>query len=266
MDFVELGRTKEKIPILGMGTWKLKVNPDSEKAALKYGLENGVRFIDTAEMYSTEDLVGEVLKGEKNAFLATKVLPNHFHYGDVIKACENSLKKLGVRQIDLYQLHWPNPIVPISETMKAMEKLVDDGKIRYIGISNYSVKEAKEAQDAMKRYEIASNQIEYSILIREPERELLEYCKGEHMTVIAYSPLGQGRLYAKKYARLKGLLDEIGKRYSKTGTQVALNWIITKENIMAIPKASTVEHVRENLGACGWKLNKADLEKINHFL
>ena len=141
-----LGNTKEKIPEVGIGTWKLGVNPEKEINALRAGIDAGMRFIDTAEMYGTEWVVARAIKNEEEVFLATKVSPSHFSYNDVIKACDRSLKSLGARQIGLYQLHWPNHSVPIRETMRAMEALVDAGKIRHIGVSNFTVKEFQEAQ------------------------------------------------------------------------------------------------------------------------
>lgn len=266
MDYLALGKTGEKIPVLGMGTWKLKDEQGEGVRALKKGLELGMRFIDTAEMYGTEDLVGEAIKNEKDLFLATKVSPHNFHYDDVIKACERSLKNLGTRQVDLYQLHWPNHRVEISETMRAMEKLVDEGKIRHIGVSNFSIAEVKEAQAAMKKYEIVSNQIEYSVLVRDPERGTLDFCKKEGITVIAYSPLGQGALYTRKYKPVLDLLGEIGAKYGKSPTQVALNWVLSKGNVSAIPKAGKTEHMIDNCGAVGWKMTGDDIARIDSFL
>jgi len=150
MKFKLLGRTKEKIPAIGMGTWNIEDSSEVVKSLLT-GLKMGARLIDTAEMYGTEPVVAKVLKKDGDVFVATKALPNHFTYNGLIKACENSLKKLGIKTIDLYQLHWPNPLVSIGETMKAMEQLVEDGKIRYIGVSNFSVKRTKEAQEVLKK-------------------------------------------------------------------------------------------------------------------
>ncbi|MDE1851597.1 MAG: aldo/keto reductase [Candidatus Micrarchaeota archaeon] len=262
----ELGKTKEMIPELGMGTWKLGQDPEKELAALKEGFSLGMRFVDTAEMYHTEDIVGRALNGEKEVFVATKVSPSHFAYDDVIKSCNASLEKLGIKTIDLYQLHWPNPRVPIAETMKAMEKLVEDGKIRYIGVSNFSVDEMKAAQDSLKRNEIVSNQVEYSVLVRDVEDGLLDYCQKEKVTVIAYSPLAMGRLYDAKYSRVCGMLEEIGKKYGKSVAQIALNWLLSKENVVAIPKAGNPKHMAENAAASGFEMSKEDIGRMNDFL
>lgn len=266
MRYKQLGKTGVKIPAIGLGTWLLSSNVDKEVAALKTGLGLGMRLTDTAEIYGTEPIVAKAIEGEKDVFVATKVTPIHFRYDDVIKACERSLAKLRIKVIDLYQLHWPNSTVPIAETMRAMEKLVADGKIRYIGVSNFDVEELKEAQSVMKSNEIASNQVEYSVIVRDIEKDLLGYCAKEKITVIAYSPFAHGALYAKKYARVLEFLAEIGKRYNKTATQVALNWLISKNGVVAIPKASDAEHVKENAGAGGFALSQRDVASINDFL
>jgi len=271
MEFKRLGRTKEKIPVLGMGTWKIggdwyirDCSRDEESIrALKLGLKLGMRFIDTAEGYGNghaEELVGEAIRNEK-VFIATKVSPEHFKYEDVIKSCEASLKRLKVKQIDLYQLHWPNPNVPIEETMKAMEKLVDEGKIRYIGVSNFSVEEMKKAQEALSKYEIVSNQVEYSLLCRDVEKDVLPFCQREKITLIAYSPLAQGKIF--KYSKA---FEEVCKKYGKTLSQVALNWLIQKKQVVAIPKAIKPEHIKENIGAIGWKLKKEDVKRLEAVL
>ena len=181
----------------GAGTWKLGEDPTKEINAIRAGLDAGMRFIDTAEMYGTEWVVAGAIKDRKDVFVATKVSPSHFSHNDVIKACDRSLNSLGVRQIDLYQLHWPNRSVPIRETMRAMEALVDAGKIRHIGVSNFTIKEFQKAQDSMARYEIVSNQVEYSILV-DLEPGLLDFCNKEVITIIAYSPLAKGMIFNPK--------------------------------------------------------------------
>ena len=154
-----LGKTGVKISEIGLGTWKYQSNSEP----LRVGISQGATHIDTAEMYGTEEIVGEAIEGLRNdVFLATKVSPSHLHYDDVLRAAEGSLKRLGVKTIDLYQIHWPNSRVPIKETMHAMEELVKQDKIRFIGVSNFSVREMKEAQEAMASQEIVSNLVEYN--------------------------------------------------------------------------------------------------------
>jgi diketogulonate reductase-like aldo/keto reductase len=257
-----LGKTKEQIAVIGQGTWKMGKNEAEEIAALKAGIKAGMNFIDTAEMYGSERVVGEAIKGEE-VFVATKVSPSHFGQNDVIKACDQSLKNLGIKTIDLYQLHWPNPMVPISETIGAMEKLVKAGKIRYIGISNFSVEQTKEAQEALKSNEIVSNQVEYNLLARDIENELLDYCGKEHITVIAYSPFAQGKLISSKNKERAEALSKIAKKHNATEKQVMLNWLISKKPVVAIPKAANREHALENAAAADFTLSDEELKEIS---
>ncbi len=266
MEYKRLGKTGEKISAIGIGTWKMGVELKSEVEAIRAAIEKGVNLVDTAEMYGTEHIVREALDGYEGILVATKVSPNHFHHDDLIRACNASLERLGIREIDLYQLHWPNNSIPIKETMQAMEELVKQGKIRHIGVSNFSVSELKEAQAALKGSEIVSNQVEYSVLVRDPEHGLLDYCKKERITLIAYSPLARGALFDKKYYELRKKLESIGSKYKKSASQVALNWLIRKEPVVAIPKASNADHAIENAEAASFKLSEQDLKEINSFL
>ena len=257
-----LGNTGENIPEIGIGTWHMGIGPIEGVKAIKTAIDNGMWFIDTAEMYATEHIVGTAINGRK-VFLATKVSPNHFRHDGVLAACDNSLKNLNVKQIDLYQLHWPNRSIQIKETMAAMEELVDSGRIRYIGVSNFTIEELVEAQNAMTKHQIVSNQVEYSILTRNIENGLLDFCTDNNITIIAYSPFGNGALYSSRYRKTYDMLKHIGGRHSKTATQVALNWLISKRNVVAIPKSASKEHVLENGGSSGWKLTKSELNEIN---
>ncbi len=266
VDSIKLGGTEERLSEIGLGTWKLGANEEQEVGALSAGLDAGVNFIDTAEIYGTEPIVSKAIKNRRGLFVATKVSPTHFRYDDVIRSCDASLERLGIKTIDLYQLHWPNSSVPIAETMGAMEKLVEDGKIRYIGVSNFSVDEMNEAQEALKRNRIVSNQVEYSMLVRDVESGLLEHCKKEHVSVIAYSPLARGHLLEPKYAKLNETLADVGKKYGKSVTQVAINWLICKGNVIPIPKAARKEHVLELVGSTGWRLSGHDMHALDHFL
>ncbi len=267
MEFKQLGKTGVRIPVVGMGTWKFGVDKERDIAALREGIRLGMKFIDTAEMYHSEHIVGDAIDGERYVFVATKVTPHHLHYDDVIRACENSLRELRVKQIDLYQIHWPNKQIPIKETMQAMEQLVKDGKIKYIGVSNFDVAEFEEAQAALKSNEIVSNQVEYSLLVRDPENNgVLDYCKENKVTLIAYSPLVRGALFGNKYKQLNWTLNEIGRKHNRTVSQVALAWLLSKEPVVVIPKASSIEHVRENAAAAGLELSKEELAKIDDAL
>jgi len=261
--YKKLNDTNDKIPEIGIGTWKMGQEPRSEAEAIKTAIRHGIKFIDTAEMYGSEWVVKDAIGSRKDLFIATKVSPSHFKYESLIESCEASLRNLGIKSIDLYQLHWPNHRVPIKETMRAMEDLVDLGRIRHIGVSNFTVEELVEAQNAMERYEIVSNQVEYSVLTRDIENELLDFCTKNRITIIAYSPLGTGALYGNKYKNVLGTLEGIGKRHGKTATQVALNWLISKKNVVAIPKSGSSEHVIEIAGASGWSLSKSEKSEID---
>jgi diketogulonate reductase-like aldo/keto reductase len=256
-----------------MGTWGMgggmhaDSSGDSEAIeALKLGLDLGMTHIDTAEMYGgghSEEIVAKALEHwQKPVFVASKVSPSHFAYDDLLRSARRSLDRLLVKQIDLYQLHWPNSRIPIAETMKAMEKLVRDGLVRYIGVSNFSVDQVREAQASLSREDIVSNQVEFSIVDRRVEEQILPYCQREKLTLIAYSPLGQGRIARGRGGVFK-VVDEIAARLGKSRSQVALNWLLQHESVVIIPKASDKEHVRENAGVSGWNLTAKDFQEID---
>ena len=189
MNTQELGNTGERIPDVGLGTWAYT----GGSAPLRRGVELGAFLIDTAEAYRTEDAVGDAMEGIRaDVFVATKVSPSHFRRRDVLRAADESLRRLRCGVIDLYQLHWPNPRIPIAETMGAVQELVDAGKVRHVGVSNFSVAEMEEARAALPNAPIVSNQVEYSLTDRSIEAETLPYCQANGITVIAYSPLARG--------------------------------------------------------------------------
>ena len=256
-----------------MGTWgmgggmRADSSGDSESIeALKLGLELGMTLVDTAEMYGaghSEEVVSRALEDwRKPVFVASKVSPSHFGYDDILRSAKRSLERLRMKQMDLYQLHWPNPRIPIAETMKAMEKLVKDGVVRNIGVSNFSVVQMKEAQTALSREEIVSNQVEYSLVDRAVEEEILPYCQRANITLIAYSPLGQSRIAKGRGGPFK-IIDEIATRLGKSRSQVALNWLLWHKSVVVIPKASDKKHVVENAAVSGWKLSTRDFQEID---
>lgn len=253
----ELANSGVRLPEIGFGTW----NYHGGVQPLRAAIECGACLIDTAESYGTEEIVGEAIKGRRHkVFLATKVLPQNFRRRDLIAAAEKSLRRLGTDHIDLYQLHWPNLTIPIEEPMRGMEDLVDAGKVRFIGVSNFSVRDLVHAQAALSRQRIAANQVRYSLIERTIEGELLEYCRKNGITVIAYSPLAIG-LRNIVAADPERVLRRVAQASAKSEVQVALNWCISKENVIAIPKASTVAHVMEDVGSSGWKL-QPDLARL----
>jgi diketogulonate reductase-like aldo/keto reductase len=260
-----LNKTKEKISTIGIGTWKIgSLDPvirKTELNALNIALEAGVNLIDTAESYSSgesERLVGEAVKGRRDTvFIATKVSPTHLSYDDVIKSCMRSLERLSTSYIDLYQVHWPNPRIPIKETMRAMEKLVSDGKIRYIGVSNFSLTQLREAEEALSKQEIVSNQVEYSLVSRSIEKDILPYAEKEKITIIAYSPLARGNIPIDLIPR------DILEKYGATPAQIMLAWVTKRDNVVAIPKAANPEHMRENILASNIILEDKDYTRLS---
>jgi diketogulonate reductase-like aldo/keto reductase len=259
LNFKQLGGTSVKIAEIGQGTWQYRggVSP------LKLGILLGATHIDTAEMYGTEETVGEAIAADRDkVFLATKVSPSHIHHDDLIKAAEASLRRLRTKTVDLYMIHWPNPRIPIKESMGTMEELVKQGKIKHIGVSNFSVDELKDAQKALSSSnKIVSNQVEYNLNNREIEEDLVPYCKKEKITIVAYSPLARGQFSNSK--KNDELLERIAKKNNKTKAQVTLNFLTREKNVIAIPKANSVDHVRENCGASGWRLSEEDMIKID---
>ncbi len=250
MEYRPLGDTDVLIPEIGLGTWAYT----GGDTPLRRGVELGATLIDTAEVYGTEEAVGSAIRPIRDGvFLATKVSPEHFRRKDVLAAADGSLRRLGIDHIDLYQLHWPNDAIPIEETMGAMEDLWQAGKVRYIGVSNFSVAQLKGAQAALSRTRVVSNQVKYSLATRDIEADLLPYCQETQVTIIAYSPLEQGmdRLAG---GRRRAALGEVAAQAGKTEAQVALNWCTAREGVVAIPKANSVAHVEEDCDASGWRL------------
>jgi diketogulonate reductase-like aldo/keto reductase len=166
----------------------------------------------------------------------------------VLKAADESLRRLQTDYIDLYQIHGPNPGVPIQETMDAMEELVEAGKVRFIGVSNFTLRELQQAQAVMRRHRIVSNQVRYSLIDRTVERELLPYCQKERITILAFSPLGRGIQNIRKNDP-HGILTKIAAETGKTEAQVALNWCLTKGGVVVITKSNSVSRVEEDCGA-----------------
>jgi diketogulonate reductase-like aldo/keto reductase len=241
---------------IGLGVWKYigGVEP------LRLGIELGAFLIDTAEVYGTENVVGQAIKGIRDrVFVATKVSGDHLRYDEVLRAAEASLRRLDTNSIDLYQIHWPSSSVPIQETMRAMEALVDRGLVKYIGVSNFSVNQLREAQAAMRKNPIVSNQVLYNLNRRYIEADLLPYCQQQQVTVIGYTPLDDGRLAARSSFqqswRMRAL-EQVAAAVQKTLAQVALNWCTSRPNVITIPKSNSVARVAENCYASGWCLSQ----------
>lgn len=259
MNLKELGATGVQVSELAVGTWKYRGGVEPLRAAI----EGGSTFIDTAESYGTEQTVGEAVRGIRNSvFVASKVSPRHFRYNDVIRAAECSLKQLNTDYLDLYQLHWPNYTVALAETMAAMERLVDEGKIRFIGLSNFSIAEMKRAQRHLTRARIASNQVKYSLVCRDPEDGLLDHCNANGVSLLAFSPLATGPGILAR-ADQGDVLGKVAAEVGKTRAQVALNWCTARPEVIAIFKADKTEHVRENCAASVWRLSSEQRARLS---
>lgn len=238
----------EQVPALGQGTWMMGERRDrraAEIAALRTGVDLGMTLIDTAEMYgdgAAETLIGEALGDVRDTlFLVSKAYPQNASRARLPSACEASLRRLGTDRIDLYLLHWRGS-VPLVETVEAMEALKEAGKIRHWGVSNLDIADMEELV-AIGGGACATDQILYNLTRRGPEHDLLPWLTDHGMPVVAYSPVEQGRLIANR--ALRGLAE----RMSATPAQVALAWAVRRDGVIAIPKAGTAEHVRENRAA-----------------
>lgn len=254
-----LGFSGVDIPEIGFGTWRYSGGVEP----LQTAIERGAAFIDTAETYGSEGVVGQAIRGKRaKVFLGSKVRPANFRKRDLLNACENSLRRLGTDYLDLYQLHWPNHCIPIGETMSTMEQLADSGKIRLIGVSNFSAEELESAQQALSKHRIASNQVRYSLIERTIEDDLLEYCQRQHITVIAFSPLGSD-FVSLRNSDPEGLFLQLSRKYRKTIAQLALNWVVAKNGVVTIPRASSPPHVIEDCGASGWTLSDSDYRMLS---
>jgi diketogulonate reductase-like aldo/keto reductase len=253
----------ESVPAYGQGTWHMgesRGRSADEAAALKLGIELGITLIDTAEMYGNgvaEEIVAQAMGGNRDRlFIVSKVLPYNASRQGTIEACERSLKRLKTDRIDLYLLHWRGSH-PFAETLAGFERLQRDGKIRHHGVSNFDRGEMEEWARLDAGKSVASNQILYNLTRRGPEWEVIPWCRERNVSIMAYSPIEQGRMLGHK------ALGEVGARHGATPAQVALAWLLRQDGMIVIPKASRQEHVRENLGALDLKLTDQDLADLD---
>jgi diketogulonate reductase-like aldo/keto reductase len=253
----------ESIPAFGLGTWHMgedRRRAAEETAAVKLGIELGMTLIDTAEMYGNggaEEVVSNATAGLRDGlFIVSKVLPYNASRQGVIEACERSLKRLKTDRIDLYLLHWRGS-VPLAETVAAFAQLQRDGKIRHHGVSNFSTEDMKEWVGLAGGESVASNQILYNLSRRGPEWELIPWCRQCRISIMAYSPLEQGRMLGNRG------LQQVAQRHGATAAQVALAWLLRQDGMIVIPKATRPEHVRENRGALDLKLTDEDLAALD---
>ncbi|MPZ07765.1 MAG: aldo/keto reductase [Nitrososphaeraceae archaeon] len=265
----KFGWTNVLVPVIGQGTWMIEGNQDSERFAiegLRLGLDLGLTHIDTAEMYGNghvEEMVAESIADRREeVFLVSKVPPSNSSYEGTLKACAQSLKRLKTDWLDLYMLHWPGPH-SIKETTRAMEKLVAEGMVRFIGVSNFDVEELYEAERALQNERMACDQVLHHVSYRGIERRLLSYCTEHEIAVVGYAPFGHGNFPSPQSTRGRVLM-EIAKRYDRTPRQVALNFLSQHPSIFTIAKTSRPERARENSNGVGWELTPEDLATIDH--
>jgi diketogulonate reductase-like aldo/keto reductase len=261
------GLTGRDVPVVGQGTWNIPTRSEraeEAKRALRRGIELGMVHVDTAEMYGdgeSERLVGEAIRGlpREQLFLVSKVLPSHATYDGTIRTCEAALERMRVDYLDCYLLHWRGN-VPLGETMRALEKLVEDGKIRALGVSNFEVSDLEEARAALDRVPIACNQVLYHLGERTMEEYELAYCREHAIAIVAYTPFGRGDWSDRPGAHA---IEEIARKHGATPRQVILAFLTRDPIVFTIPKSSTTPHVEENAAAGDLRLDDEDVTRID---
>lgn len=258
-----------EMPVYGLGLWQMggrrerdESNDDNDIAAIRAAIDAGVTHIDTAESYGdghAEELLGEAIKGydRSTLFLASKVGETNQGYEGTIAACEASLKRIGTEYLDLYMLHaFPKPGISIEDTMRAMDELLERGLIRHIGVSNVTPHRFDVAQGLTKN-KIVVNQVHYNVQYREVEdKGVLDHAQKNDVMLVAWRPLQKGTLADSS------LVDELAKKYQKTPSQIAINWLISQKNVVTLAKTGNPEHLKENLGALDFTMESGDIERI----
>ena len=250
----------QKVCVLGQGTWnmgKCAIKQTDEIAAIRADIDIGMKIIDTAEMYDNEAFIGKAIKGLRDkVFLTSKVLPQNAGNENIVDSCENSLQRLNTDYLDLYLLHWKGTF-PFAETVTAMNKLQQAGKIRSWGVSNIDVFDMETIRSLPGGNNCATNQVLYNLQNRGVEYDLIPLAQQVGMPIMAYSPLGEGQL--EKHP----ILEKIARKYKATSTQIALAWTIRNKGVIAIPKASTVKHVKENFESLSLSLDADDIKLLD---
>jgi diketogulonate reductase-like aldo/keto reductase len=253
----------EAVPAFGQGTWHRgedRRRAADEEAALKLGIELGLTLIDTAEMYGNghaEEIVARAAGGGRDRlFIVSKVLPHNASQNGVIEACERSLRRLRTDRIDLYLLHWRGS-VPLAETLAGFERLRREAKIRHHGVSNFGAADMREWAALSGGDTVAANQILYNLGRRGPEWDVIPWCRERRIAVMAYSPLEQGRILGNNALR------EVAARHGATAAQVALAWLLRQGGMIVIPKATSPDHVRDNVAALEVRLTDDDLAALD---
>lgn len=262
----DFGRTGRRVPVIGQGTWNMERDFRAEAiAALRRGLDAGMTHVDTAELYGwgeVERLVHDALGSHRGeVFLATKVHPAHATYEGTLRACEASLERLGSDCVDLYLLHWPSEH-PIERTIAAFERLAEQGKIRFWGLSNFDVGELEHALRIAGEGRIACNQVLYHLGERHIETDLIPFCEQHGIAVVAYSPFGSGEFPSERSSGGR-VLQEIAGSHGVSPRAVALAFLTRRESVFTIPKASSVGHVLENARGGELQLGEGDIARID---
>ena len=266
-----------EMPVFGLGTWMMGGNNDPDPNSdnqkdvelIKSAIKLGITHIDTAEVYAAgvaEQIVRDAIKDTDRSrlFITSKVQQAHLNYADIKTALHNSLKRLGVEYLDLYLLHRCPPLGKFKKCVRALNELVEEGLVKNIGLCNTNLEHTKQLCEISK-YPIAATQVHYSLRFREPEYTgLLEFCKKNDIMLAAWRPLGMGVLKRGR-CELENipLIRELSLKYSKTPVQIALNWLICQPNVVTLTKTSNPLHLKENLGALNWQMERADWEKID---
>ncbi len=273
MQYLKFGKEGEKIPLVGQGTAGIEPSLSSQmldnwKMVLKKGIELGMTHIDTAELYGNglaEEIVGDVIKDHdrNDLFITTKMLPSRITEKAMRSAIEGSLKRLKLKYVDLYLIHWLEEDSSIEKIMRFLEKMVDEGKTRYIGVSNFSLDEVKAARKVLKKNDIITNQIRLNVRENLHMLECLPYYQDENLFITAYSPLDDNGLQSIEPS-IQELLKRLAEKYEKTIQQVAIAWLINHDNVIAIPKTTSVKHVVENAEAVDIKLTWEELKAFEY--
>lgn len=259
------------IPKIGFGTWTIggETSPDpgtdsASITALHSALEVGYTHFDTAEYYASghsEELLGRAIRETKtkreDLFITSKVSPEHLAYGDVIKSCEKSLRCLGMETIDLYLIHWPRLGINLEEAFRALNKLVRDGMVRHLGVSNFKLKLLKQSQ-TFSETPILTNQVPYSLPNHTYlENGVIEYCQQNDILVTAYTPV------KFRSIRVNKTLGEVAKAHSATPFQIALAWLVMQPRVITIPMSFNPAHIKENFDAADIDLSADEIRRLN---